>query len=191
MTIKALIFDNFGVLMDEVYGSLRNLLPVEARTRLFDIFTAADSGQIDAAAQRQQLIQLLQDYRLDGSEAIAAAIQRASRNQPLFDFIASHRNQYKMAMLSNVSAVVWNYYTPDELTKYFDQTILSYQVKMAKPDHRIYQLAADRLGVALDECVFTDDNPDNVQAANDCGMHGIVFHGFDDYLTKLREIERA
>lgn len=191
MKIKALIFDNFGVLMDEVYGSLRKVLPPEARGKLFDIFNQADSGQIDSTRQRQQIEQLLIDYHLDGAEEIAEAVQRASRNRSLFDFIASHRQQYKMAMLSNVSAVIWNYYTPQELEQTFDQVILSYQVKLAKPDHRIYQLMMQRLNVQPNECVFTDDNPDNIQAAIECGMHGIVFRGTDDYLAKLQEIECA
>ena len=39
MAIKALIFDNFGVLMDVVYSSLRQILPNEARGELLKILT--------------------------------------------------------------------------------------------------------------------------------------------------------
>lgn len=57
-----------------------------------------------------------------------------------------------------------------------------------KPDHRIYQLTCDRLGVRPDECVFADDNDANVIAAGEVGMHGIVFTTNQDYFAKLQEI---
>lgn len=191
MAIKGLIFDNFGVLMSQVYGSLQQVLPAKAKAALFDILNAADAGQIDANEQRRRLEELLASYNLDGASEIAAAIQRSDRNQSLFDFIAANRGKYKMGLLSNVSAVIWNYYTPEELARYFDEVVLSYQVKLAKPDPRIYQLTLDKLGLVADECVFADDNPRNVQAAVDLGIYGIVFSNTDDYLTHLREIEAS
>ena len=191
MAIKALIFDNFGVLMSEVYSALRHALPDQARGQLLQILDAADNGQITAAEQRQQLIALLTSYHLDGVEEIARVIQESRRNTRLFDFILASRQHYLTAMLSNVSAAIWNYYTPEELNKYFDQVILSYQEGIAKPDPRIYQLACQRLGVQPNECVFTDDNPVNVAAADKVGMHGIIFTSTDDYLAKLQDILHA
>lgn len=188
MAIKALVYDNFGVLMDQVYSSLRYVLPDQARGRLLQILDHADRGDISDQAELEQLTALLDEYHLDGAGQIAAAIQRSERNADLFDFIARSRGQYKTALLSNVSAVIWNYYTQAELNRYFDVVVLSYQEGIMKPDHRIYQLTCDRLGVRPDECVFADDNDANVVAAGEVGMHGIVFTTNQDYFAKLQEI---
>lgn len=186
--IKALIFDNFGVLMDLVYSSLRHILPDDARAKLLDILDQADSGHISDADELKQIEDLLNQYNIDGASAVAQAIQHADRNTELLQFILDNKQRYKMAMLSNVSAVIWNYYTQAELDKYFDQVVLSYQEKIAKPDPRIYRLTCERLGVQPNECVFTDDNEVNVIAARQVGMQGIVFTDNDDYFAKLREI---
>ena len=188
MAIKALIFDNFGVLMDVVYGSLRHVLPVEARARLLSILDEADNGRISADDELKQIIELLNEYNLDGAEQVAKAIQFSEKNDELLNFILEKRGQYKTAMLSNVSAVIWNYYTPEQMDKYFDRVVLSYQEAIAKPDPRIYQLVCERLGVEPSECVFADDNEVNVDAANKIGMHGIVFTNNSDYFAKLEEI---
>lgn len=188
MAIKALVFDNFGVLMDVVYGSLRHVLPVEARARLLSILDEADNGRISADDELKQIVELLNEYNLDGAEQVAKAIQFSKKNDELLNFILEKRDQYKTAMLSNVSAVIWNYYTPEQMEKYFDRVVLSYQEAIAKPDPRIYQLVCKRLGVEPSECVFADDNEVNVDAANKIGMHGIVFTSNGDYFAKLEEI---
>lgn len=188
MAIKALIFDNFGVLMDVVYGSLRHVLPVEARARLLSILDEADNGRISADDELKQIIELLNEYNLDGAEQVAKAIQFSEKNDELLNFILEKRGQYKTAMLSNVSAVIWNYYTPEQMDKYFDRVVLSYQEAIAKPDPRIYQLVCERLDVEPSECVFADDNEVNVDTANKIGMHGIVFTSNGDYFAKLEEI---
>lgn len=188
MAIKALVFDNFGVLMDVVYGSLRHVLPVEARARLLSILDEADNGRISADDELKQIVELLNEYNLDGAEQVAKAIQFSEKNDELLNFILEKHDQYKTAMLSNVSAVIWNYYTPEQMEKYFDRVVLSYQEAIAKPDPRIYQLVCERLGVEPSECVFADDNEVNVDAANKIGMHGIVFTSNGDYFAKLEEI---
>ena len=188
MAIKALVFDNFGVLMDVVYGSLRQVLPVEARARLLSILDEADNGRISADDELKQIIELLNECNLDGAEQVAKAIQFSEKNDELLNFILEKRGQYKTAMLSNVSAVIWNYYTPEQMDKYFDRVVLSYQEAIAKPDPRVYQLVCERLEVEPSECVFADDNEVNVDAANKIGMHGIVFTNNSDYFAKLEEI---
>lgn len=188
MAIKALVFDNFGVLMDVVYSSLRQILPSDARGELLKILDNADTGLISADDQLSQIKALLNRYQLNGADEVARAIQRSKRNDELIDFIIKSRSNYKTALLSNVSAVIWNYYTPEMLNKLFDVQVLSYQEGMMKPDHRIYQLTCNRLGVQPDECVFADDNQANVVAAREVGMHGIVFTDNKSYFEELQEI---
>lgn len=50
----------------------------------------------------------------------------------------------------------------------------SHEVGLAKPDPRIFSLAAQRIGLPSGEIVFVDDRPDNVEAARACGLHAIL-----------------
>lgn len=56
-----------------------------------------------------------------------------------------------------------------------DGGIVSHQVLMVKPDPGIYKLLIDKYNLIPEECVFIDDTPGNVEAAEALGMKGIVF----------------
>jgi putative hydrolase of the HAD superfamily len=56
----------------------------------------------------------------------------------------------------------------------FEVVIDSCHAGVRKPDPRIFALALDALGVAAERCVFLDDHPANVAAAESLGMRGIV-----------------
>lgn len=47
--------------------------------------------------------------------------------------------------------------------------------KVMKPNHRIFEIALERFGIMADETVFVDDNPNNVKAACEVGIHGVLF----------------
>lgn len=59
---------------------------------------------------------------------------------------------------------------------YMDGGILSYRERMIKPDEKIYQVLLSRYGLNAEECVFIDDTPKNVEAAQALGFAGIIFH---------------
>ncbi len=58
---------------------------------------------------------------------------------------------------------------------YTDGGILSYRDKLIKPDEKIYLLLLSQFGLKAEECVFLDDTPRNVEAAQKLGLHGICF----------------
>lgn len=60
-----------------------------------------------------------------------------------------------------------------------DGEIISGKEKVAKPDHRIYELLCERYGLEKTECLFVDDRKKNVDAAESFGMQGFLFAGKD------------
>ncbi len=52
----------------------------------------------------------------------------------------------------------------------FDDVVISGEVGMRKPEERIFQLAAGRLGLSPAECVFVDDVEGNIVAAQALGF---------------------
>lgn len=56
----------------------------------------------------------------------------------------------------------------------FDDIVVSAEVGMAKPRPEIFHLAADRLGLPAQACVFVDDWDQNVEAARAVGMQAVL-----------------
>lgn len=62
----------------------------------------------------------------------------------------------------------------------FDELVFSGEVGMRKPDREIFQHAADQVGAELPYCVFIDDAPANVEAAQRYGMTAVLHKGDDE-----------
>jgi putative hydrolase of the HAD superfamily len=56
----------------------------------------------------------------------------------------------------------------------FDETVISGDVGLHKPQPEIYVLACERLGVEPGDCVFVDDLRENVTGAEAVGMTAIL-----------------
>ena len=57
-----------------------------------------------------------------------------------------------------------------------EDMVISGIERVMKPDRRIFELALERFGIKAGETAFIDDNPDNVQAACNLGIKGILFN---------------
>jgi len=55
-----------------------------------------------------------------------------------------------------------------------DGMVISYEVQSVKPEPGIYQALLEKYRLDADECVFLDDREENIRAAQNFGMHGIV-----------------
>ncbi|MFI6292018.1 HAD family hydrolase [Nonomuraea sp. NPDC050790] len=72
------------------------------------------------------------------------------------------------------------------LTYFADAVVSSAKVGHAKPDSRIYQIAAEHAGVAPERCLFIDDRLENVEGARALGMTGIHYRGIEDLAPLTR-----
>ncbi len=69
----------------------------------------------------------------------------------------------------------------------FDATVISGDVGLHKPQPEIYELGAERIGVAPAACVFVDDLRENVAGAEAVGMTAILHR---DPAATIAELER-
>lgn len=53
---------------------------------------------------------------------------------------------------------------------------ISGDLKIKKPDERIFRLTVDKLGVAPSDCLYVDDRTENLQTARDMGMSTVLFN---------------
>ncbi|MGN6166688.1 MAG: HAD-IA family hydrolase [Solirubrobacteraceae bacterium] len=73
------------------------------------------------------------------------------------------------------------------LKELFDEVVISGEVGIRKPAPQIYRLAAQRIGVAPQACVFLDDLPFNLPPATELGMATV--HHVSSQQT-IAELER-
>ena len=71
---------------------------------------------------------------------------------------------------------------------FFDDYVLSYELKLLKPDPAIYAEAARRAGCAPCECVFIDDMEVNVKGAVEAGLAGILYRPETDLAAELEKL---
>jgi putative hydrolase of the HAD superfamily len=69
-----------------------------------------------------------------------------------------------------------------------DVVVNTARIGVAKPDPRVYLLAAARLGVPVHRCLFVDDTAANVAAAEEVGMTAVHYGGIDDLRRALAPV---
>lgn len=98
---------------------------------------------------------------------------------------AAHEAGIKTALVSNSWGV--HRYPHDLFDELFDGIVISGREGTRKPARRMYELGAQRAGVAPELCVFVDDLPFNLEPAAKLGM-ATVHHTSAE--TTIPELER-
>jgi epoxide hydrolase-like predicted phosphatase len=96
---------------------------------------------------------------------------------------------YRTGLLSNYTddaRLLWTEVFP--FITYFDGLIISAEVGLMKPDFKIYNLAAESIGVKPAEALFIDDFIENIEGARRVGMQTIHFTDPGSGQQQLAEI---
>lgn len=184
--IRGIIFDCFGVLYQGSLTHLAELASPADRQAVHDLAHASDHGYIDYEEYFEQLGALVHK---PASEVKAIVRERHVRNTELVEVVRRLHGRYKVGMLSNVGrGVMTTLFSEVELTTLFDAVVLSSEVGLIKPDPRVYELAAERLGCDPEVCVMIDDLPDNIDGADRAGMQGIVYSSVNQLKVQLAQL---
>ena len=99
---------------------------------------------------------------------------------------------YRVLYLSNYSRYVMGL-NPDVLDflPLMDGGVFSCDVKLIKPDRRIYECIAEKYNRVPSECVFIDDIERNVKAARDFGFQAIQFVNLEQAQRDLNTLLEA
>jgi putative hydrolase of the HAD superfamily len=108
-------------------------------------------------------------------------------NPPAIEVLSRvKRAGYKTLLLSNTDPERFGFVRrrfPEIL--FFDHVVLSYELKLLKPDPAIYLAAARLARSAPAECVFIDDMEENVQGAVAAGFAGVLYRPETDLAAEL------
>lgn len=69
-----------------------------------------------------------------------------------------------------------------------DGIVMSGEERVTKPDAKIYHILLNRYQLAPEECVFFDDNLNNVIAAQNIGIHAVQFQSMEQAKCELPKI---
>ena len=193
--MKNIIFDFGNVLVqwhpELVYGDyfgneakawwfLRHVADMDWRQRI-DAGESVDGCIREKQAQYPEYAEAVELYRSRWREMLTDEVP--GMRQLLSELPAAG---YQLFGLTN-----WSMETFPEARERFgilqmiDRYVVSGAEGLVKPDPRLFQVLLDRYQLKADECLFIDDNPDNVAAAKGMGMLGIVFNGAEDLRKKI------
>ncbi|HMD69853.1 MAG TPA: HAD family phosphatase [Bryobacteraceae bacterium] len=95
--------------------------------------------------------------------------------------------RYRLLMLSNTNAIHFQMIRETyPLVRHFHEFILSYEVKAMKPRREIFERAIERAGCPAEECFYTDDIAEYVEAARRLGIDAVQFRSAAQLEDELR-----
>jgi putative hydrolase of the HAD superfamily len=71
--------------------------------------------------------------------------------------------------------------------RYFDGGIISAEVKLSKPDVKIFNYIIDKYALYPNECLYIDDIEENIRAAESAGIQGLLTYGSAKIAALLEE----
>lgn len=187
MAIKAIIFDCFGVLVLSGKESVYHDFP-QLSTQLRDLSLQSDYGYMSRTDFNKEFSSLT-GIAFDGIEAHYWA--NNVRNEALFKWVKEIKagGTYKLGLLTNIGKDWLDDFLPSvERQDLFDAEVLSGEVGITKPDVRIYEMLAQKLGVEPEECVMIDDLLPNIEGAKRAGMKAVIFGSNNQVKADLKKV---
>ncbi len=182
--IRAIVFDCFGVLTTDGW------LPFKAAhfghdPELFELATSLNKQSDAGLISYHDFIGQIAELAGISVHQAQRSIEDNVANLPLFEFIESVKNSYKVGLLSNAAANWLDTMFTAEQRQPFHAIALSYETGFIKPDERAYQIIADRLGVEVSECVLIDDQERYCTGAREAGMQAIWYKNYEQAVAEL------
>ena len=194
--IRNIVFDLGGVLVDLDFKAAINGLQkagfanVKEQLQAFDregIFQKFELGEMSAdefrSAIRENSTVSLTDEEVDGLwNAMLLEVPREK-----LELILHLRGKYMVYLLSNTNSIHWDYvcknafnYRGFRVNDYFEETFLSYEMHLAKPDKAIFEKVLEEANLLPEETLFIDDSEANCKAASELGIHTHHYHIGED-----------
>ncbi|WP_035797514.1 HAD-IA family hydrolase [Kitasatospora mediocidica] len=124
------------------------------------------------------------------AERARAAVASWSAMLPRIDqgvlaLLTAARRTTTLGLLSNATTRLERDLDRQGLGDLADVVVNTARIGVAKPDPQVYRIAADRVGAAVERCLFIDDSLTNVLAARAVGMAAIHFRDIADLRGEL------
>lgn len=183
--ITTIFFDLGNVLIDFSHAKLaHNISKIShlsqtQAAKLLTSFTSWDPYELGLIDTEEFYLAFKSHFHLDCNDASIAwaCCDIFSPNQDSLDLLTRcHLRDFKLGLISNTSHLHFEYLKKTfPIFHVFDTKVLSYELKIKKPNIEIFQHALCSIASPPEACVFIDDIAFHVEAAKACGIQGIVF----------------
>lgn len=113
-------------------------------------------------------------------------LHRFIRNDCLILYLESLRKEYKVGLVSNLGGGAMDaFFPPKDRLALFNDSVVSSEVGLEKPDPAIFLLACERLGVSASEAIMIDDIADNCRGARQAGLQAICYRNNEQLKGEL------
>ena len=191
--IEVVIFDIGNVLLKFDYMvaarrlmALNGLIEQPDREPIVEAKAALERGEIDRAeflrlvkpafahqGSDEDFLALWEDIFEENEPMTQLAVQLAERGIPTY-------------LLSNISCIHPEYaFRRSPAFQSFRGGVFSYKAGALKPESRIYEIAIAQFGVKPGRALFIDDLKENIAAARELGLRGLVYDHRDHEAAEL------
>lgn len=199
--IRAVIWDMGGVILRTSENQSRQGLADEFHVSLSQLYTLV----FDSPSAEKATVGLISqdDHWNAVADALAMPRERLPEFQERFwagdgvdkeliSFIKSLNKEYKTGLLSNAwSGMRQSLNQRNACDTVFQYSMFSYEVRLRKPDARIYQRMLELMEVKAGEAIFVDDLAENIDGANAVGIHGIQFRSTEQAIADVNRMLAA
>lgn len=186
-TIKAVVFDLGKVLVDFDHSIAAKKIALfcdKSPKEIFDFFFASElailfeEGKI-APLEFFHRIKEAINLNLNYEEFVPVWNEiffLTEDNRAVYNLAKNLGDSYKVALLSNINILHFNYLKNNfPIFDPFDNILLSFELKSIKPSPLIYKKALEILCLSAEEVFYADDRPELVQGSRLLGIRGFVF----------------
>ena len=195
--ITTIIFDVGDVLLTGVYGIEKKLEPflgISGKEILGKLYIKEDQdffhGKISEKEYWEAII-LKNRWNNLSVDFLKRLIRSNFREIPgTREIVECLKNkEYKLGILSDHTKE-WARYCNNKFHHHnlFDSLNYSYEIGACKPGRKIYETALRRLGSSPDECLFIDDNENNILGAKKLGINTIQFRNAQQLKNELEKM---
>ena len=184
---KVILFDFFGVISSEIapIWFRRYFSEEEAKRIKEQVVAPADLGK---RSEDEMFTLAALSCGVDKETVKRDWYGLAKINFELVDFIKKAKKKYPVYLLSNaqdtfLKTIIYK----NKLEDLFEKTFISGEIGLAKPDVNYFKYCLSAIGKDPAECVMIDDNPNNIAAAKEVGIDGIVFSNNESFYEKFNE----
>jgi epoxide hydrolase-like predicted phosphatase len=197
MRFRAVFFDFGGVLTTSVWDSFAAFLRSEGLEpdtikNLFrhDPEALADLRGLETGELTEGEFETKFGRRLGLKDPEGLIDSMFAGMQPNDEMVAACKQIRAAGMLTGLISNSWStdHYDRDLLAELFDASVISAEVHMHKPQPEIYRLAAERLAVLPEECIFVDDLQENCEGAEAVGMTAVRHRNAAETISRLTEL---
>ncbi|HIS26103.1 MAG TPA: HAD family phosphatase [Candidatus Pullilachnospira intestinigallinarum] len=174
--MKAIILDMYGVIVrqtgDDFVPYVQQTFPDLEPEKIYEPWFKADIGELSSLEVWEKI-----GFKGDLERVEKEYLDTIDLNEGFLDFISTVKGQFKLAIISNDSSR-WSKYLREKfhLNPHFDAISISGDLKIKKPDKRIFQYTIEKLAVKAEDCLYIDDREGNLEAAEKMGMDTIMFN---------------